>query len=108
MKVWLDENFIAHAEYSDGHLEAESPFFDMKAPELFPCYRFIPAGYSWMRQEDETMFYGEAISLEYPRGDMVSVQEAFESSYAARLLEAEMELADADEALRALGVETDG
>jgi hypothetical protein len=104
MKVYLDENYIAHAEYTEGYIEAESSFFDMKAPELFPCYRFIPAGYTWQREDGE-IFEGEAISLVNPTADMVSVQQAHEQSILAQLATAQMELADADEALHELGVE---
>lgn len=104
MKVYLDENYITHAEYAEGYVEAESSFFDMKAPELFPCYRFIPEGHTWER-EDGAVFEGEAISLVNPRADMVSVQQAHEQSILEQLAKAQADLEDADAALHELGVE---
>lgn len=104
MKVYLDENYIAHAEYAEGYIEAESSFFDIKAPELYECFRFIPEGHTWEREDGE-IFEGEAISLVNPTADMVSIQQNYEQAILEQLATAQMELADADAALNELGVE---
>ena len=101
MKVYLDSEYMAHAEYAEGYNEAEHSFFDVIAPELFDCYRFIPAEHEHDGQQ------GEYIGLVNPKADMVSIQQAFESELIARLHTAEAELADADAALEELGVTVD-
>ena len=101
MKVYLDSEYIAHAEYAEGCVEAEHCFFDVIAPVLFDCYRFIPAEHEYEGQQ------GEYIGLVAPAADMVSIQQEFESELIARLRMAEEELADADAALEILGVTLD-
>ena len=102
MTVYLDMDFMAHAEYAEGCIEAEHRFFDVIAPELFDCYQFIPAGFEYEGQE------GEYIVLIAPKADMVSIQQEFEAELIARLQTAEAELEDADAALNELGVTVDG
>ena len=101
MTVYLDMDFMAHAEFAEGYIEAEHSFFDVIAPVLFDCYRFIPAEHEYNGQQ------GEYIGLVNPKADMVSVQQEFESELIARLRMAEEELADADAALEILGVTLD-
>ena len=77
MKVYLDTDFIAHAKYVEGYIEVEDSFFDYICPDNFSCFRFIPEGRSWTRQDGQ-IFYGKAISLVNPVKDMAIKQKRYE------------------------------
>lgn len=42
MKVYLDSEYICHAEPQEGFAEAEHKYFDDIAPDALTCYRFSP------------------------------------------------------------------
>lgn len=77
MKVYLDNDFMVHAESAEGYIEAEDSFFDYICPEIFGCYRFIPEGYSWTRN-DGKVFHGKAICLVNPSDEATRKQREFE------------------------------
>ena len=97
MKVYLDENYIAHAENAEGYVEAESSFFDFICPEIFPSYRFIPNGHSWERA-DGKVFNGEAVML---------IGNSFETARKQREYE-KLLFSDMQTALNELGVNANG
>ena len=95
MKIYLDESFRCHVSPGDGLTEAETDFFDGKAPEFVEVYRYIPAGQTWTR-EDGTVFTGEMISPWKPWAELDSIQRAYEQEQAAAL---EAALTEIEEAL---------
>ena len=95
MKIYLDESFRCHESPGDGLTEAETDFFDGKAPEFVEGYRYIPAGQTWTR-EDGTVFTGEMISPWKPWAELDSIQRAYEQEQAAAL---EAALTEIEEAL---------
>lgn len=104
MIVYLNSDFIVHAENVEGYIEAESSFFDFICPEIFPSYRFIPNGHSWERA-DGKVFNGEAIMLLDNGFETARKQREYEQAMIARLKTTQAELADADAALHELGIE---
>ena len=97
MKVYLDSDFIVHAEKFDGYIEAEDSFFDYICPEIFDCYRFIPEGCSWTRN-DGKVFFGKAIGLVKPSDEATRKQREYENQL----------LSDMRTALETLEVRADG
>ena len=85
MKIYLDESFRCHVSPGDGRVEAETDFFDGKAPEFVEGYRYIPAGQTWTR-EDGTVFAGEMISPWKPWAELDAVQRAYEREQYTDLL----------------------
>lgn len=77
MIIYIDSEFKCHATPGSGLTEAESTFFDGKAPEFVEGYRYVPAGQTWTR-EDGTAFTGEMISPWKPWTELDSIQRAYE------------------------------
>jgi hypothetical protein len=92
--IYLDADFRCHVA-NDGTMSAiETEVFDGKCDEYIEGYRFVPAGYTWVR-EDGTVFEGEMISpwqdwaeldaaqREYERKQLADMQEAIAETEAA-------------------------
>lgn len=60
MKIYIDENYICHAENAEGRVEVEQGFFDGKSTKFIEGYRYIPEGASYTR-EDGVELRGEMI-----------------------------------------------
>lgn len=58
--VYLDEDFVCHAEPGEGRTDYETEFF-VGQEELIPRYRIVPPGKSWTRS-DGMVFIGEMIA----------------------------------------------
>ncbi|MEN6595755.1 MAG: hypothetical protein ABFC31_12500 [Clostridiaceae bacterium] len=58
--VYLDEDFMCHAEPGEGRTAYETEFF-VGQEELIPLYRIVPPGMTWTRADGE-VFRGEMIS----------------------------------------------
>lgn len=41
--IYLDSNFICHADYATGRTSVETDILDGFCDNALPCYRFIPA-----------------------------------------------------------------
>lgn len=95
MKIYLDESFRCHVSPGDGLTEAETDFFDGKAPEFVEGYRYIPAGQTWTRS-DGVEFQGEMIAPWKPWAELDSIQRTYERKQAAAL---EAALTEIEEAL---------
>lgn len=61
MKVYLDSDFVCHIENAEGRIAAESDFFDDRPKEFIEGYRFVPDGYTWVREDGE-VFQGLMIA----------------------------------------------
>lgn len=100
MVVYLDENYICHAE-NDGTMTAvDVAYFDGKCAEYINGYRHIPEGQSWTAP-DGTVYHGEMISPWKPWDALDAAQREYERQ---QLADMATELADARAALAVLGV----
>lgn len=61
MTIYIDKDYLCHAEPGEGLEAVQTGFFDGKAPGYIEGYRFVPAGESWTR-EDGAVFAGEMVS----------------------------------------------
>lgn len=59
MTIYIDKDYLCHAEPGEGLEAVQTGFFDGKAPGYIEGYRFIPAGRSWTG-ENGTVYRGEA------------------------------------------------
>ena len=49
--IYLDSEYMCHAEPADGRQAVETDAFDGICSGALECYRFIPAGQTWMRPD---------------------------------------------------------
>lgn len=77
MTIYIDSDFKCYVEQTEGLTAVESEFFDGKCDELIECYRFIPEGYDWTR-EDGAVFKGEMVSPHKDISVALLIQEAYE------------------------------
>lgn len=91
MKIYIDSEFKCYIAPGDGLVEAESTFFDGKAPDYVEGYRFVPAGQTWMRQ-DGVKFQGEMIAPWKPWAELDSLQRAYDQEQVASLTAQNTEL----------------
>lgn len=61
MKIYIDTAYRCHVKDGGGMNAAETDFFDGKCDALIECYRFVPEGAAWTR-EDGAVFIGEMIA----------------------------------------------
>ena len=107
MKIYIDKDCKCHVSKPDGaYTEIEAPEqFNGKCSAYIEGFRVRPNGFTYVR-EDGKVFGpdGESVS---PWRDLVLLEE-FQAQYEDQQAEAEQlkaELADADAALKELGVE---
>ena len=108
MKIYLDSEYKCYTEAGEGLTEIETDVFDYICPDLIPCYRFVPSGHSWTREDGKT-FEGEMLTIWDSSADVVK----FQMEYDMNLLQSENEALknsakEKDEALALLGVEVNG
>lgn len=97
MKIYIDNDYKCHVA-DDGTMTAvETEFFDGKCDEFIEGYRFVPAGESWVRSDDE-VFTGEMTAPWKDYAELDAVQREYERE----------QMEDMREALRVLGVSVDG
>lgn len=93
MPIFIDKDYKCHT-INDGTMrEVDVPFFDGKCPEFIEGHRYVPEGELWYRKD------GRAFE-----GEMRTVWKDYDSLIRMQL---EYELADADAALKELGVSFD-
>lgn len=103
MIVFLDENYICHAENGGNLAAVDVDHFDGKCPTYINGYRYIPDGHSWTAP-DGTVYRGEMLSPWKPWDSLDAAQREYERK---QLADMEAELADARAALEMLGVSAD-
>lgn len=94
MKIYIDSEFKCYTEAAEGRTEVETAIFDGKCKEYIEGFRFIPSGSLWTRWDNIT-FEGE---VSFPWKD-------FQELERAQFLYVQEKLADAEAALKLLGVE---
>ena len=95
MTIYIDKDYLCHAEPGEGLEAVQTGFFDGKAPGYIEGYRFIPTGEHWTA-EDGTVYLGEAA---FPVTDweaLDKIQRAYEREQTIAL---EAALSDIEEAL---------
>lgn len=61
MTIYIDSDYKCHTSPADGLTAVETDAFDGKCRQFIEGYRFVPAGESWVR-EDEEVFTGEMVA----------------------------------------------
>ena len=61
MIIYLDNEFRCHLINDGTMTEVETDFFNSKCDAFIEGYRFVPAGETWVR-DDDVEFTGEMIS----------------------------------------------
>ena len=82
MIVFLDENYICHAENSGNLAAVDVDHFDGKCPTYINGYRYIPDGHSWTAP-DGTVYQGEMLSPWKPWDALDAAQRAYEQQQLA-------------------------
>ena len=90
MKIYIDNDCKCRVLPAEDRREFDVPFFDGKCDAFVEGYRYIPADEEWTRSDGEVF-----------RGEMIAPWKPYTELYIAQL---EYELADADAALKELGV----
>lgn len=99
MTIYIDDDYKCYASMGDGRREVETDFFDGKCAEWIECYRYVPAGETWTREDGE-MF----TNMVSPWKDMTPAYIA-QAAYLEQLLAAsQAQAADMQAALNVLGV----
>lgn len=80
MKIYIDNDYMCHAQGGEGLREFELPDFEGKCAAFIEGYRYVPQGESWTRADGE-VFTGEMIS---PAVDS-RILEAYQRQYEAML-----------------------
>ena len=95
MTIYIDNEYKCYASAAEGRRETETSFFDGKCPELVECYRFVPEGETWTREDGE-VFTGEMVSAWRDLGEANEAQTAYLTE---KLAAAEADIAELDMAL---------
>lgn len=94
-KIYLDLDFKCHLTGDDTMTVVETDLFDGKCPAYIEGYRFVPSGYTWIR-EDGVEFRGEMIAPWKPYEELDAAQREYErqliKEYEAALSEIEAAL----------------
>ena len=91
MTIYIDKEFKCHV-FNDGTLTVcESDFFDGKCAIFVEGYRYIPKGYTWIRN-DGVVFQGEKV---FPWKDFIKLDAAQREYERAKLTQYEQELPQA-------------
>lgn len=77
MTIYIDKDYLCHAEPGEGLEAVQTDFFDGKAPGYIEGYRFVPAGESWTR-EDGAVFSGEMAAPWKDWEELDKLQRAYE------------------------------
>ena len=91
--IYIDSEYKCHLEGGNGLTAVETVFFDRMCDEMIECFRFVPFGESWTR-EDGHVFEGQMVT---PWKDPREAEKA-QREYERQLL------SEYAEALKTLGV----
>ena len=81
MTIYLDSDFKCHTSPSDGLTAVETDAFDGKCSRVIEGYRFVPAGYTWTRNDGQ-VFTGEMKSPWRPNEILEELQSLYEEERA--------------------------
>lgn len=95
MTIYIDDDYKCHVSDADGRRAIETNEFDGKCPEWIECYRFVPNGETWTREDGEA-FNGEMTAPWKDLGEAYAAQTAYvaaqNAQYEAALTEIESAL----------------
>lgn len=92
MKLFIDNAYKFHTSNPDGAYTAvETDFFDGKCDTYIEGYRFVPAGYTWVR-EDGAVFAGEMVAPWKDWNELDAAQRAYEREQLAAYEQAMSEI----------------
>ena len=98
MTIYIDNDCKCHV-LNDGTMrEFDVDYFDDKCDEFIEGYRYVPKGETWKREDGE-VFTGPTFSPWKDSRELVKAQMQYE------IEQLRIDLADADAALKELGVE---
>ena len=78
MTVYIDKAFRCHAEPAEGRTAIDSTFFYGKCRALIECYRYVPDGHEWVR-DDGKVFCGEMVSPHMDTTAAMQIQKEYEA-----------------------------
>lgn len=79
MKIYIDTNYMCHAETAEGRREFDVPFFDGKCSAFINGHRYVPSGETWTRA-DGVEFTGEMIAPATDYTMLAFAQAAYEEA----------------------------
>ena len=100
MTIYIDDDYKCYVSAADGRRSIKTNAFDGKCPEWIECYRFVPNGETWTR-EDSEVFNGEMTAPWKDLGNAYAAQAAYVEQ---QLSTAQAQAADMQAALNVLGV----
>lgn len=86
MTIYIDSDFKCHVSSAEGRREIETSFFDGKCDEWIECYRYVPAGETWVKQNGE-VFTGEMMSPWKPLEEAYIAQAAYVTAQLEKIKE---------------------
>lgn len=90
--IYIDSDFVCHAEQAEGLRPIETDFFDEKCPEYISGFRLIPDGEQWVHP-DGRVFHGFQIFSWKPYDQLMHIQRAVDAAEAKVNDERDKELA---------------
>ena len=100
MTIYIDNDYKCYVSAADGRRAIEADAFNGKCPEWIECYRFVPNGETWTREDGE-VFNGEMTAPWKDLGNAYAAQAAYVEQ---QLSTAQAQAADMQAALNVLGV----
>ena len=95
MTIYIDSDYKCYVSDAEGRRAVKTDFFDGKCDEWIECYRYVPAGETWVNPNGE-MFRGEMIAPWKDLGEAYAAQAAYvtaqNAQYEAALTEIEAAL----------------
>lgn len=95
MKIYIDDDYKCYISPADGRTAIETDYFDGMCNAAIEGHRYIPAGSTWTRADDET-FTGEAYMLFVDWATLDAAQREYEQ---AQLVQYESALTEIEAAL---------
>lgn len=83
MTIYIDSDYKCHVSAAEGRREIETGFFNGKCDEWIECYRYVPAGETWVKPNGE-MFRGEMVSPWKDLGEAYAAQAAYATAQNAQ------------------------
>lgn len=77
MTIYIDSDYKCHVSNDGTMREFDVPFFDGKCDSFIEGYRYVPAGETWEREDDE-VFTGEMIAPWKNYADLAAAQTLYE------------------------------
>lgn len=62
MTIYIDDDYKCYVSAADGRRAVETDFFNGKCDEWIESYRFVPAGETWVQEDNGVMFRGEMVT----------------------------------------------